>query len=106
MREDSDIEDAEDIQEINKIYEVERILEIEKGLELMEDDLESVPYPTLELTIKLSFLIWLDLEIPVRSEGVKLVANLTVLPDRIPDLPDIPDYKPAIINQIQNQNKD
>ena len=106
MREDSNIEDVEDIQEINEIDKVEKNSEVEKGPELIEDNSDSVPYPTPELTIESSYLIWLNLEMPVRSKGVKLAANLAVLPDRLPDLPEIPEYEPAIINQIRNQNED
>src|SRR6266436_2742762 len=79
----------------------------EKGQEPIEEDLGSVPYPTPEPTIESSFLTWLDLTMPVRPEGVKLAANLAVLPDRIiPDLPDIPDYEPAVIDEIRRQNED
>jgi hypothetical protein len=43
----------------------------------------------------------------VRSEKVKPAVDLAVLPDRIPDLLDIPDYKLAtIIDQIWHQNED
>src|SRR5580692_10131189 len=54
-----------------------------------------------------SFLSWLDETLPVRSEGVKTAAHLAVLPDKIdPDLPDIPDYEPAIIDEIRSQRED
>jgi hypothetical protein len=44
---------------------------------------------------------------PVRSEGVKPAANLAVLPDRItPDLPEIPEYELAMIDEIRQQNED
>ena len=103
MREDdSDVEDAEDIQDINGMEDVDK-----KGPELIQNDSDSAPYPTPEPTIESSFLTWNDLAMPVRSEGVKLAANLAVLPDRItPDLPEIPEYEPAVIDEIRQQNKD
>ena len=43
----------------------------------------------------------------IRSEGVKPAANLAVLPDRItPDLLEISEYKPAVMDKIRCQNKD
>jgi hypothetical protein len=79
----------------------------EKRPEPIQNDSDSAPYPTPELTIESSFLTWNNLAMPVRSEGVKLVANLAVLPDRItPDLPEISEYKPAMIDEIRQQNED
>ena len=103
MREDdSDVEDAEDIQDINGTEDVD-----EKGPEPIQNDSDSAPYPTPEPSIKSSFLTRNDLAMPVRSEGVKPAANLAVLPDRItPDLPEIPEYEPAVINEIRQQNED
>jgi hypothetical protein len=90
---DSDVEDAEDVDV--------------KGLEPIRNDSDSPLYLTPEPTIESSFLTWNDLAMPVRSEGVKPVANLAVLPDRItPDLLGIPEYKPAMIDEIRQQNKD
>jgi hypothetical protein len=44
---------------------------------------------------------------PVRSKGVKPAANLAVLPDRItPELPEIPEYEPAVTDEIRQQNED
>jgi hypothetical protein len=43
---------------------------------------------------------------PVRFEEVKMVVDLAVLPERIPDLPDILEYESAIIDQIWYQNED
>ena len=56
LREDSNIENTEDIQEINEQDKVKGAQEVEKGLELIEDDSESMPYPTPESTIESSFL--------------------------------------------------
>jgi hypothetical protein len=54
-----------------------------------------------------SFLTWLDEKLPVRSEGVKAAAHLAILPDKLdPDLPDIPNYEPAIIDEIRRQRED
>jgi hypothetical protein len=103
LKEDgSDVEDAEDIQDINGIKDIN-----EKGPEPIWNDSDSAPYPIPEPTIESSFLTGIDLAMPVRSEGVKLAANLVVLPDRItPDLLEIPEYEPAVIDGIQQQNKD
>ena len=99
---DSDVEDAEDIQNINGTEDVD-----EKGPELIQNDSDSAPYPTPEPSIESSFLTWNDLTMPVRSEGVKPAANLAVLPDRITlDLPEIPEYEPAVIDEIRQQNED
>ena len=103
MREDdSEVEDTEDIQDINEMEDVNK-----KGPELIQNDSDSAPYLTLEPTIESSFLTWIDLAMPVRSEGEKPVVNLAVLPDRItPDLPEIPEYEPAVIDEIRQQNED
>ena len=55
----------------------------------------------------MSFLSGLDEALPVRSEGVKAAAHRYELPDkRVPDLPDIPDYEPAILDEIRRQRED
>ena len=98
---DSDVEDTEDIQDINRMEDVD-----EKGPELIRNDSNSAPYPTLEPMIESSFLTWIDLAMLIRSEGVKPAANLAVLPDRItPDLPEIPEYEQAMIDEIRQQNE-
>ena len=102
MREDnSDVEDVEDIQDINGMEDVD-----EKRLEPIQNDSDSAPYPTPEPSIESSFLTGIDLAMPVRSEGVEPAPNLAVLPDRItPDLLEIPEYEPAMINEIRQQNE-
>ena len=43
----------------------------------------------------------------LNTEGVKVAAHLAILPDKIdPDLPDIPDYEPAILDEIRRQRED
>jgi hypothetical protein len=38
---------------------------------------------------------------------VEAAAHLAILPDKIdPDLPDIPDYEPAILDEIRRQRED
>src|SRR6266436_2469008 len=96
-QDDSEIED-----EIEGVNERE---DIEEGQSEVEK--ETGPYPTPDPTVDSSFHTWLDETLPVRSEGVKAAAHLAVLPDKIdPDLPDIPDYEPAIIDEIRCQKED
>jgi hypothetical protein len=99
---------VKDIQDINEIEDIdERGQEVEKGPEPIQNESDSAPYPTPEPSIESSFLTWNNLAMPVRSEGVKPAPNLAVLPDKItPDLPEIPEYEPAVIDEIQQQNKD
>jgi hypothetical protein len=99
---DSEFEDLEGILDINDTDDVEGDPEVEMAeWEPLKIALELEPYPTPELSVKSSYLTWLDLAMPVKSEGVKLAADMTVLPDRIPDLPGIPDYEPAIVDEIR-----
>ena len=109
LREDeSEVEDENEIEEVNKREDIEEGLpEVEKEPEPEENHEEAGPYPTPDLTINSSFLSWLDEALPVRSEGVKAAAHIDGLPDKsVPDLPDIPDYKPAIIDEIRRQKED
>ena len=108
LREDeSEVEDEIEIEGVNKRKDIEGLPEVEKEPEPEENNWETGPYPTPDLTIDSSFLSWLDEALPVRSEGVKAAAHLKVLPDKLVlDLPDILDYEPAIIDEIRRQRED
>ena len=109
LREDeSEVEDENEIEGVNEREDIrEGLPEVEKEPKPEENNWETGPYPTPDLTIDLSFLTWLDKALPVRSEGVKAAAHIDGLPDkRVPDVPDIPDYEPAIIDEIRRQRED
>jgi hypothetical protein len=109
LREDeSEPEIIEDFEGVNKIEEVEEGQpETHEESELVETDKVTGAYPTPDPTVDSSFLAWLDETLPVRSEGVKAAVHLAILPDKIdPDLPDIPDYEPAILDEIRHQRED
>jgi hypothetical protein len=109
LREDeSEVEDENEIEGVNEREDIEEGLpEVEKEQEPEENNWETGPYPTPDPTVDSSFVSWLDEALPVRSEGVKAAEHLAVLPDKIdPDLPDIPDYEPAIIDEIRRQRED
>jgi hypothetical protein len=104
---DSEFKDLEGILDINDTEDVEGEPEVEMAeREPFEIAPEPEPYPTPKPSVKSSYLIWLDLAMPVKSEEVKPAADMAVLPDRIPDLPGIPDYEPAIVDEIRRQNED
>ena len=107
---DSDVEDEEEVEKIQELNEKE---EIEGQAEEVEEpepvgkDWESGPYPTPDPTVDSNFLTWLEETIPVKSERVRPAAYLAVLPDKIePDLPETPNFEPAIIHDLKRQQED
>ena len=108
LREDeSKVEDENKIDGVNEREDIEEGLpEVEKEPEPEENNWETGPYHTPDPIIDSSFLSGLDEALPIRSEGVKAAAHRYGLPDkRVPDLPDIPDYKPAILDKIRRQRE-
>jgi hypothetical protein len=108
LREDeSEVKDENEIEGVNEREDIKGLPKVEKEPEPEENNWETSPYLSLDPTIDSSFLSWLDEALPVRSEEVKAAAHLDGLPDKlVPDLPDILDYEPAILDKIRRQRED